>query len=202
MPELTKYEKLVRLQPVDFVPEIQLYLCDTAHHIVYPDRYPCWAYAWVGGKALARYILDHPELVEGKTVIDMAAGSGIAAIAAKMAGAARVIAVDDYTPSIEIMQLNAEANGVEIELVQQSVFDYQPSHAYDLFIMGDPFYNDDLFSYVENNFSPVLVGCPVRSSTLYYNFYVKNPIHTYTIESPPGYDDYLEFDTHIWWLSA
>ena len=98
MSELTKYEKLVKLQPVDFVPEIQLYLCDTAHHIVYPDRYPCWAYAWVGGKALARYILDHPQLVEGKTIIDMAAGSGIAAIAAKMAGAARVIAVDDYTP--------------------------------------------------------------------------------------------------------
>jgi len=119
-----------------------------------------------------------------------------------MAGAARVIAVDDYTPSIEIMQLNAEANGVEIELVQQSVFDYAPNYAYDLFLMGDPFYNDDLFSYVENNFNPALVGCPVRSSTLYYNFYVKNPIHTYAIESPPGYDDYLEFDTHIWWLSA
>jgi predicted nicotinamide N-methyase len=200
MTELTKYDKLVRLQQVDFVPEIQLYLCDTAHQIVYPNRYPCWAYAWVGGKALARYILDNPELVAGKTVVDMASGSGISAIAAKMAGAARVVAVDDYTPSVEIMQLNAEANGVEIEIVQQDVFEYSPDYG-DLFIMGDPFYNDDLFPYIEKKFKPVLVGSPLRASTLYYNFYVKNPIHTYNIVSPPGYDDFLEFNTHIWWLS-
>jgi len=199
MTELTKYDKLVRLQPVDFVPEIQLYLCDTAHYIVYPNRFPCWAYAWVGGKALARYILDNPELVAGKTVVDMAAGSGITAIAAKMAGAARVVAVDDYGPSVEIMQLNAEANGVEIEIVQQDVFEYTPDYG-DLFIMGDPFYNDDLFPYIKNKFKPVLIGSPLRSNVPYYNFYLNNIIHTYQIDSPLHFDDLTQFDTHVWWL--
>jgi len=201
MTELTKYDKLVRLQPVDFVPEIQLYLCDTAHYIVPPNRFPCWAYAWVGGKALARYIIDNPELVAGKTVVDLAAGSGITAIAAKMAGAARVVAVDDYTPSVEIMQLNAEANGVEIEIVQQDVFDYTPDYG-DLFIMGDPFYNDDLFPYIKNKFKPVLIGSPLRTNVPYYNFYLDNIVQTYSIDSPLHFDDLTKFDTHIWWLSA
>lgn len=201
MTELTKYDKLVRLQPVDYVPEIQLYLCDTPHFIVPPDRFPCWAYAWVGGKALARYILDNPGLVAGKTVVDMASGSGIVAIAAKMAGAARVVAVDDYTPSVEIIALNAEANGVEIEIVQADVFNYRPNYG-DLFLMGDPFYNDDLFPYVRDNFKPVLVGSPLRSNVTYYHFFVKDPIATYTIDSPQFFDDLLSFDTHLWWLSV
>lgn len=200
MTELTKHGKTVRLQAVDFVPEIQLYLCDTAHVIIPPARYPCWAYAWVGGKALARYILDNPELVAGKTVVDIASGSGITAIAAKMAGAARVVAIDDYGPSAEIMQLNAAANGVEIEIVQQDIFTYTPDGG-DLFIMGDPFYNDELFPYIQANFKPTLVGSPLRSCEVYYHFYLTNPIMTYTLTSPPGYDDFLNVDTHIWWLS-
>lgn len=200
MTELTINNKLVRLQQVDIVPEMQLYLCDTAHVVYESERYACWAYAWVGGKALARYILDNPELVAGKTVVDMASGSGIVAIAAKMAGAARVVAVDDYTPSIEIMAMNAEANGVEIEILQQDVFDYSPDYG-DLFLMGDPFYDDNLFPYVQNKFKPVLVGSPLRSNVVYYNFYLNNPIQTYTIDSPLAFDDKIQFDTHIWWLS-
>jgi predicted nicotinamide N-methyase len=201
MTELTIKNKLLRLQPVDFVPEMQLYLCDTAH-VIYPgERYECWAYAWVGGKALARYIIDNPQLVAGKTIVDMASGSGIVAIAAKMAGAARVVAVDDYDPSIEVIKLNAEANGVDIEVVQADVFQYSPDYG-DLFMMGDPFYNDDLFPYVQNKFKPVLVGSPLRSNVFYYNFYVKNIIQTYVIESPLAFDDLTVFDTHVWWLSV
>lgn len=201
MTEMTRYDKLLRLQPVEFVPEIQLYLCDTAHVFMAPERYPCWAYAWVGGKALARYILDNPSLVEGKTIVDIASGSGIVAIAAKMAGAARVVAVDDYTPSVEIIAMNAEVNGVDIEILQQDVFNYHPNYG-DLFLMGDPFYNDDLFPYMKNNFKPVLVGSPLRTNVHYYNFYVRNPMHTYTINSPLAFDDKIVFDTHLWWLSA
>jgi predicted nicotinamide N-methyase len=200
MTEITLKNKLLRLQPVDFTPEISLYLCDTAHIFEYGWRYECWAYAWVGGKALARYILDNPQLVEGKTVVDIASGSGIVAIAAKLAGAARVVAVDDYDMSIQAINLNAEANGVEIETVQADAFEYTPDYG-DLFVMGDPFYHDDLFEYMKNKFKPVLVGSPLRTCAVYYNFYLKNPIQTYVVETPLAFDDKTIFDTHIWWLS-
>ncbi len=75
---------------------------------------PFWALAWSGGQALARYVLDHPELVRAKHVLDFAAGSGVAAIAAARAGAARVTAADIDGLSATALSLNAELNGVEL----------------------------------------------------------------------------------------
>ena len=75
---------------------------------------PFWAFAWAGGQALARYIADNPQTVAGKFVLDFASGSGLVAIAAAMAGAARVEAseIDDF--AICAIAMNAEANGVEV----------------------------------------------------------------------------------------
>jgi predicted nicotinamide N-methyase len=75
---------------------------------------PYWAFAWPGSIALARHCLDHPELVRGKRVIDFAAGSGLAGIAAWMAGAAAVTAIEIDPMAGAAMALNARANGADI----------------------------------------------------------------------------------------
>jgi predicted nicotinamide N-methyase len=73
---------------------------------------PFWAYPWAGGIALARYLLDHPDEVAGRVVLDVAAGSGLVAIAAALAGAARVVASDIDPLAVAAIGLNAAANGV------------------------------------------------------------------------------------------
>src|ERR1700750_411369 len=73
---------------------------------------PFWAFAWAGGLALARYLLDHPETVRGRHAIDIASGSGVVAIAAAMAGAAAVTAYDIYAVGYTAIGMNAAANGV------------------------------------------------------------------------------------------
>jgi predicted nicotinamide N-methyase len=75
---------------------------------------PFWAFAWAGGQALARYVLDRPELVAGRRALDFASGSGLVAIAAARAGAARVEASEIDEFAVAAIALNAEANGVEV----------------------------------------------------------------------------------------
>ena len=75
---------------------------------------PFWAFAWVGGQALARFLLDHPRLVEGATLLDFGAGSGLVAIAAKKAGATRVVAADIDHFAAAAIGLNAALNGVSV----------------------------------------------------------------------------------------
>jgi predicted nicotinamide N-methyase len=85
---------------------------DLEKHNIAP---PFWAFPWAGGQALAHYVLDHPEVVRGKLVLDLASGSGLVAIAAAKAGAAEVIA-NDIDPMCEAaVAVNAELNGVAIE---------------------------------------------------------------------------------------
>ena len=76
---------------------------------------PFWAFAWAGGQALARFVLDAPAVVRGRHVLDVASGSGLVAIAAARAGAARVVAVDRDPLAVAAIELNAELNGVAIE---------------------------------------------------------------------------------------
>jgi predicted nicotinamide N-methyase len=77
---------------------------------------PYWAFAWAGGQALARHILDHPTLVRGRTVLDFGSGSGIVALAACRAGAARVIAADRDPVALAACALNAELNDLPIQI--------------------------------------------------------------------------------------
>jgi predicted nicotinamide N-methyase len=78
---------------------------------------PFWAFAWAGGQALARYILDHPETVAGRSVLDLGSGSGLAAIAAAVAGASSVLASEVDPFAAAAISLNAAANGVRIDVV-------------------------------------------------------------------------------------
>src|SRR6516162_1212931 len=84
---------------------------------------PFWAFAWAGGQALARYVLDHPEIVAGRRAIDFASGSGIVAIAAMKAGAARVLAADIDVFCGAAVALNAQANGVAVDFTDENLLD-------------------------------------------------------------------------------
>ena len=109
------------LLPVPHAPEIKLYLADDVTGIWHNTEDdleriglppPFWAFAWAGGQGLARYVLDHPDTVRGKRVLDFASGSGLVAIAALMAGAAHVDANEIDGFAVESIRINAEANGV------------------------------------------------------------------------------------------
>src|SRR5436305_5723974 len=120
----------VRLVSLAFVPEIRLYLADDAIVLrarmeaqVGPGLTPFWANAWAGGQALARYVLDHPHVVAGRRVLDVACGSGLTAIAAAKAGAARVTANDIDPYALGAVALNAQANSVTVMVDEGDLLD-------------------------------------------------------------------------------
>ncbi|RYZ09977.1 MAG: methyltransferase [Alphaproteobacteria bacterium] len=108
---------------------------------------PYWAYHWGGGLALARYVLDQPEAVAGKRILDMGAGSGIVGIAAMKAGAASVVAADVDPYAVAAIKLNAEANGVAVEAALGDLTHTEPPEV-DVILVGDLFYNEELAASV------------------------------------------------------
>ena len=115
-----------RLLPVPHAPELSLHVADEATVLWQKTEDelgaiglapPFWAFAWAGGQALARHVLDSPALVAGHHVLDFASGSGLVAIAAAKAGAARVEAADIDDFALAAMELNAHVNNVRIEPV-------------------------------------------------------------------------------------
>jgi predicted nicotinamide N-methyase len=100
---------------------------------------PYWAFPWVGGQALARYILDHPQLVAGKSVLDFASGSGLVGIAAKLAGAAEVLATDIDRVALSAIALNMKENGVTFDVSDRDVLDEQDC-PWDVIVAGDVCY--------------------------------------------------------------
>jgi predicted nicotinamide N-methyase len=105
-----------------------------------------WAFAWAGGLALARYLLDHPETVRGRRVIDIASGSGLVAIAAAKAGAAAVTAYDIDPDAAVAIRMNAAANGVTVLAVCADILDQDnlPAPGADLVLVADAFYQPEL----------------------------------------------------------
>ena len=137
-----------RLAPVPFVPEISLYQADeatslwhrTARELERDDMPPpFWAFAWAGGRGLARFILDHPDVVAGRRVLDFASGSGLVAIAASLAGAVQVEAVDIDPFATAAIALNAEANGVAVAPHQADAIG--SAIAAQIVLAGDIFYD-------------------------------------------------------------
>jgi len=102
---------------------------------------PYWAFAWGGGLALARYLRDHPDSVEGRRVLDMASGSGLDAIAAARAGAGEVLAVDIDAFSIAAITLNARANNVRVDARRDDLLDAVPPDV-DVILAGDCWYEE------------------------------------------------------------
>jgi predicted nicotinamide N-methyase len=170
-----------RLKPVPHVPEISLYVAEESVPIWQKTEEelsqiglppPYWAFAWAGGQALSRYVLDHPGTVAGKRVLDLAAGSGLVAIAAAKAGAAPVTAVDIDAFSDPAINLNAEANDTYVDVIILDVLDHPAPVAprYDVILMGDLFYERDTaaraLAYLDRQATVgtrVLVGDPGRT---------------------------------------
>ena len=106
---------------------------------------PYWAFCWPGGQAIARYLLDNPQVVRGKRVIDFAAGSGVSAMAAARAGAASVLANDIDALSLVAARLNAEANGLAVDVSRDDWLlggDGEPTA--DVVIAGDVCYEQEM----------------------------------------------------------
>ena len=166
-----------RLLPVPHAPELRLHLADEAIDLWQKTEDelaaiglppPFWAFAWAGGQALARYVLDTPQMVAGKQVLDFASGSGLCAIAAMKAGAASCLAVDIDPFALEAIGLNAAANGVEIAALQADLIGTDAG--WDVVFAGDVFYEHDMASRVfgwldglRQRGALVLIGDPGRS---------------------------------------
>ena len=138
------------ISPVPSIPEILLHTAGPASGLWRlagrreADAPPYWAYPWAGGVVLARHLLDRPEIVAGRRVLDLGAGSGLVAIAAAKAGAAMVTAVDVDANAIAAIGLNAAINDVTISAVAADILDTPPPEATDLIVVGDLFYDPSL----------------------------------------------------------
>jgi len=130
---------------------------------------PFWAFAWAGGQALARYILDHSAIVLRRSIVDLASGSGLVAIAAALAGAGRMVAADIDEFAHRAMVLNCAINGVSVEIIKDDFLTLPPPCA-DLILVGDLFYEQELarrtFAWLieaEAQGIQVLIGDPGRA---------------------------------------
>lgn len=167
-----------RLQTVPHAPEISLWLADEITPLWRLTEEelgamglppPFWAFAWAGGQALARWLLDHPDQVAGKRVIDLATGSGLVAVAAMKAGAASVLAADIDPFCAAAVAANAQSNGVEIAFTDANLLDAPPPSV-DLICAGDVFYEKPMAEAVmvwlkqaQANGTRVIVGDPGRT---------------------------------------
>jgi len=164
------------LQP-PHAPEIMLQLADEATELWQKTEDelgeiglppPFWAFAWAGGQALARYLLDNPACVAGKSVLDFASGSGLVAIAAAKAGAAKVEACDIDAFAAAAIDLNARANAVTVKTRAENLIGRD--EGWDVVLAGDVSYEHDMAKAVTDWLQSlaqrgafVLIGDPGRA---------------------------------------
>lgn len=167
-----------RFQPVPHAPEVSLWLADEITPIWKLTEEelgelglppPFWAFAWAGGQAISRWLLDHSDQVAGRSALDFATGSGLVGIAAMKAGAASVLATDVDPFCGAAVALNARANGVLIQFTDRNLLDAPPPPV-DLICAGDVCYEGpmaeqviDWLTTARANGSRVLIGDPGRT---------------------------------------
>lgn len=199
-----------RLQTPPLVPEIRLQLADEAMDLWQATEAdlgrvglppPFWAFAWAGGQALARYILDHPEIVRGARVLDFAAGSGIVAIAAGLAGAREVVAAEIDSYARAAIVINAGHNGVVVEAPDTDYLDCGAA-GFDVVLAGDVFYERPMAVRVEPFLrtaqtagAAVLFGDPGRA---YLPAAGIAPLVSYDVPVPRAIEDRDVRTTRIW----
>jgi len=203
-----------RLQPVPGIPAIRLHLADDAAPVwqateaalgVNGVPIPFWAFAWAGGLALARYVLEHPDEVEGLHVLDFATGSGLVGIAAMLAGAADVIAAD-IDPFAEVaVAINARANGVRLDYVGRDLLDDDPPEV-DVLLAADTWYEGPLAERVlpwlqaaARRGIRVLVGDPGRR---YLPPVGLVPIASYDVETTTRLEDRAVVRARVFTVAA
>ena len=191
------------------VPEIRLRLADEAHDLWLKTEDeleeiglppPFWAFAWAGGQGLARYVLDHPEVVAGKHVVDFASGSGLVAIAAAIAGAASVLAADIDPWTKTAVKLNSRLNNAELTFTGSDLIG--TTLEADVLLAGDVFYDVGFanalvpwFMSLAQAGTTVIVGDPGRS---YCPRHLMEPLATYEVRVTRALEDAEVKKTTVW----
>jgi predicted nicotinamide N-methyase len=199
-----------RLTTVPLLPELHLHLAaddaglwDSTGGAYRSDQPPpFWAFAWPGGIALARYLLDHAEAVRGRRVVDLASGSGVVAIAASLAGALAVRAVDVDPAAITAIGLNAEANDVRVEpIIGEAAANLDDA---EIILVGDGFYTGPvaasmtrLLAGAARGGAQALVGDPGRGFLPRRLF---DQLAEYAVPVRPALEDVTVKLTTIWRL--
>ena len=165
---------------------------------------PYWAFAWAGGQALARYVLDNPALVSGRTVLDFGSGSGLVAIAAALAGAKHVLAADIDTYARAAIMLNASTNATAISVTSDDLIGAQLDC--DTFLVGDMCYErplaERLLKWLDDraaNGATVLLGDPGRS---YFPKRGVAKLATYHVQTTRELEDREIRETSVYRLTA
>jgi predicted nicotinamide N-methyase len=189
------------LLPVPLAPEISLHLVDgpvglfdlTGGEFRSDAPPPFWAFVWAGGQALARYVLDHPEVVAGRRVHDLATGSGIAAIAAAKAGAHPVTVSDVDPAAVAAAHRNAAAN--HVRLTEKAD---QPQ----VILAGDVFYSPTVAGQMaaelrryRRESAEILVGDPGRG---YFPERLFEQVAEYVVPVPPALEEAETLTTAVW----
>lgn len=193
------------------VGEIQLHLASEAHDLWLKTedelqqiglQPPFWAFAWAGGQGLARYILDHPEVVAGKRVVDFASGSGIVGISAAKAGALSVLAVDIDPWAKVAIEMNAAANAVQLDITDANLIGSDLEA--DVLLAGDVFYDKGFaelllpwFEAQQRSGLRILVGDPGRAYLPKRNLEAKD---TYQVPVSRALEDSEVKKTTVWEL--
>jgi len=162
------------LQAPPLVPEVRLYLASEIVPLWHSTEEelakigmppPYWAFAWAGGQALARHLLDNPALARGRHVLDIGSGSGLVAIAAAKAGAASVLAADIDAFACAAIALNAAANGVTVAVTQDDLIGTINDR--EVILVGDLFYErplaQRLLTWLHEQKNIALLGDPGRA---------------------------------------
>ncbi len=196
------------LLPVPLAPEISLHLAgrgvglfdDTGGAFSSDVPPPFWLFVWAGGQALARHVLDHPEIVRGRTVLDVASGSGVAAIAAGLAGASRVTALDVDPLAVAAAARNAAANQVAIDTRTADIADLDMSA--DVILAGDVFYTRTVADRMAARLrraglsgARILVGDPGRG---YFPERLFTRVAEYVVPVPAALEETEALTTGVW----
>ncbi|HVV26826.1 MAG TPA: 50S ribosomal protein L11 methyltransferase [Rhizomicrobium sp.] len=161
---------------------------------------PYWAFAWAGGQALARYVLDHPETVSGRHVLDLGSGSGLVAIAAMKAGAAGVLAADIDAFAAAAIRLNAAANACGLAVTADDMIGTECR--WDTILVGDLFYErplaERLLAWLRPLKAVALLGDPGRS---YFPKTGVEKLAAYSVPVTRDLEDREIRETGVWRLT-
>jgi predicted nicotinamide N-methyase len=198
-----------RVATPPLVPEIRLHLADEVTPLWYATEAalardqlppPYWAFAWAGGQALARHVLDHPTLVEGRSVLDIGAGSGLVSLAAATAGAAAVTAAETDPFAAAAIALNAELNGVAVTVETRDVIG--GDGAWEIVLVGDMCYERPLaerlaawLRALAQAGALVLLGDPGRA---YLPKTGLEALQRYAVPTPLELEDRAVRETVVW----
>lgn len=197
-------------QRASLVPELSLRLAlepiapweATEHRQGTVQPLPFWAHAWPGGLALARLVLDAPELVRGKRVLDFAAGCGVAAIAAVRAGAAEVLATEVDAFALAAIEENAALNQVSVRTTADDVIGRD--EGWDTVLVGDVFYQDELsrrvMAWLERlkaRGAEIRIGDPGRSFLPRAKL---ECVATFVVPPVPAWDSVVDRPARVWRL--